>query len=449
MNQGKIPNVGMLKITQANASLIDTLNLSPATKTLFYNAVAKGNTIYTPTAPVTYANWQGTFYIALDPVTGFGAYVIGEGLNGGYFQQFLDSLRGLLIPTAEASLGSHVTAVISAPANAITYGAKFIVDIAYKVFNAVGNLISQWTEKREVDTRDIGAGTTQIEAGYGADGMKDTQISRVKLGKAPNDLDAQIIATAQEVSDSNFTMPPDLFKAVLQQESGLKYKSYRYEPCYDRRRISGMNRPLENKNVLNEQPYKHYRTATNNPDLDPQLLEGDQVDGITVNGEKVTIKDFYTTYSVAPLAIGDADGNGKITAYDIWKLNDAKQHYSEKRGGDCVMTPEDGNFTPQFLISASYGLGQVMYPTAVGSIPRNGTGPAENIGKLIEPNLTKSAQKLKTFYQDATTEGASGLCAIGGKWWNALLKYNGGSNPDYPVDICKWYNQRLYRVMPE
>ena len=110
------------------------------------------------------------------------------------------------------------------------------------------------------------------------------------------------------------------------------------------------------------------------------------------------------------------------------------------------MTETDGNFIPQFLIAASYGLGQVMYPTAMIGVDKNAIGPADNIGKLIDfyPTIKKSGERLKTAYEGA--DGTPGLCQDGGKWWKTLLNYNGGNVSAYPKDICNWYNNGLYKV---
>ena len=445
INQGLIPGITMVKITSANVSVIDTLSVSQETKNRYYDAIAKGNTVYTPTAPFTYANWTGLLSITLDP-QGFGSYLIGEGLNGGYtVEEFPDGWRNLFIKFTPG-----LTAIIVSPKNGDTFlvGQPFPWIADYKSSSIP---FISWREEANLEgilPEGTPSGPVTICSGYGTGASVVIGIKAPPtLGKQViTDIDALIIQAANAVKTDTFTLPPDLFKAVLQQESGLKYKSYRYEPCFDRRRISGLNRPGANTNILSEQPYKHYRLKTDNPDLNPQLPDGDQVNSIIVNGEKVTVKDFYTTYSTSPLVIEDTNKDGKITAYEVWKLNDAKQNYSGEKNDQCVMTPEDGNFTPQFLISASYGLGQVMYPTAVADVPRDGTDPAENIGKLIEPTLTKSAQKLKASYESAV--GTDGLCEEGGRWWNALLTYNGGGNPNYPVDICDWYNKGLYKVIP-
>jgi len=84
INQSQIPERSVIKITSANRSVIDTLNVSSAIKQKFRTSVDSGNIIYTASQQFTYGNFTGLVYIDLDPETGDGGYIIGEGLNGGY-----------------------------------------------------------------------------------------------------------------------------------------------------------------------------------------------------------------------------------------------------------------------------------------------------------------------------------------------------------------------------
>jgi len=84
INQGKIAGVQTKRITLANIGDIDTLQVSDNLKTKYRDLVRQGNFIYTPTKQFSYQNWTGLVYIAINPLTGAGSYIIGEGLNGGY-----------------------------------------------------------------------------------------------------------------------------------------------------------------------------------------------------------------------------------------------------------------------------------------------------------------------------------------------------------------------------
>ena len=56
----------MKKITVNNESEIDSMNISAGLKTIFHNAIAEGNVIYSPSQAVTYGAWDGLFYILID-----------------------------------------------------------------------------------------------------------------------------------------------------------------------------------------------------------------------------------------------------------------------------------------------------------------------------------------------------------------------------------------------
>jgi len=79
-------------ITAANASIIDTLNLSDNTKANMHKGIQAGDTIITPDRFVSSGNWNGLFYVSLTP-DGTGIYAIGEQtqLNGGWTTNILET----------------------------------------------------------------------------------------------------------------------------------------------------------------------------------------------------------------------------------------------------------------------------------------------------------------------------------------------------------------------
>jgi hypothetical protein len=70
------------KVTQANKSIINTFNLSQNTKNQMTAAVDQGRILITPNKEVTDQNWQGLFYITMNPTTGEATYAIGEQVPG-------------------------------------------------------------------------------------------------------------------------------------------------------------------------------------------------------------------------------------------------------------------------------------------------------------------------------------------------------------------------------
>jgi len=70
INQGLISGA-MLKITNSNSSIIDTMQISTELKNKYYTEIANGNVIYSPTAPFTYGSWSGMVYIAIQTSSQF------------------------------------------------------------------------------------------------------------------------------------------------------------------------------------------------------------------------------------------------------------------------------------------------------------------------------------------------------------------------------------------
>ncbi len=136
---GEFPGVTLEKFTEANEGDIDSLAISTTTKSVFHNAIGDGKIIYTPSEPITYGEWDGLFYIAIDFDGVDASYAIGEGLNGGFSvcgmpgaggticnwsQDFFD----LLTPRVQAS---GITSSISASPSAVFVGQTVNVVIEY------------------------------------------------------------------------------------------------------------------------------------------------------------------------------------------------------------------------------------------------------------------------------------------------------------------------------
>jgi multisubunit Na+/H+ antiporter MnhC subunit len=71
-------------ITKSNVdSELPRLSISSAAKADILNFANAGKNIFVPEREVIHQKWQGVGYIAQDPITGAGAYMIDGGLNGG------------------------------------------------------------------------------------------------------------------------------------------------------------------------------------------------------------------------------------------------------------------------------------------------------------------------------------------------------------------------------
>ena len=437
INQGQIPGVSAVKITSANRSVIDTLNVSEQTKTKFRTSVDAGNIIYTASQQYTYGNFTGLVYIDLDPITGSAGYIIGEGLNGGYTvgnwpeswikywlskNDIQDFKATIVMPTEgqEFKQGQKVSF-------SINYEGK--VYFIYPVF---------WNETGFLDTSE--PGTKPLFSHYGAQG----DIVRryvVKYGKRlgtqyTNQYDELIFKYAEE-----YQIPPALLKSLIYKESGAKFNpnSYRYEPCVDYNYFSGSTPTLG----LNQHPYEHFRLAGYDAQGNP-IAQDDQIS--TLSTDPLTMASSHTDYGLNTI---DTDKNGTLTVEELWTQNDTVQHWS------WFCTLSNKNFTAQVLLAASYGLTQMLYATAVeydfDSKTEQGK-PARNIYELFKEGVSieMGARKLTNDGKDVPSVNTC-IKDNENDWWVNLRNYNGGpgsaDNPKakkYATEVCGYYNSGLF-----
>lgn len=73
----------LVKIDSQNSDEFEKIKADDKTLSEMKNAVKAGRTIIVPKEEMCYYGWKGTAYIALDPVTGEGAYMISGSMCGG------------------------------------------------------------------------------------------------------------------------------------------------------------------------------------------------------------------------------------------------------------------------------------------------------------------------------------------------------------------------------
>jgi len=73
----------LVKIDSQNSDELEKIKADDKTLSEMKNAVKAGRTIIVPKEEMCYYGWKGTAYIALDPVTGEGAYMISGSMCGG------------------------------------------------------------------------------------------------------------------------------------------------------------------------------------------------------------------------------------------------------------------------------------------------------------------------------------------------------------------------------
>lgn len=405
INQGQIPGAVTIRIDSSNRSAIETLSISEALKTEFRASVDAGNIIYTPTQQYTYQNWTGLVYIDLDPLTGSAGYIIGEGLNGGYtVEEWLEVWRNFWRNNLVQDLTA--TIITPAPGQEFTRGDTINMQVYYE-----GNIFDipvDWTDDSDLDSKLFSVGIVALKSAYETNATVSIRIKGRSLGVKYNNFDEIIIKKGTE-----YDIPPDLLKSLIHQEAIKTYdkptgqylfeaRSYRYEAHKDYdwySRQSPLISPDFGWRGLANHPEHHF-TIGGHVVTEESIPQGDQVPSGYCNWS-------YTT-AAGSLKFPNNNCLG-VTTTDLVALN-PRQNWSSR---------SDWNFTAQLVLSASYGLGQIMYETAVnrGFDTRVDNGqPARPVEHLFDPTISidLSADYLKKKYDQYEN------------WWNALKYYNGG-----------------------
>ena len=425
INQGMIPGVRMVKITSANAGVIDTLRVSDDAKARYYDAIAKGNTVYTPTTPFTYANWTGLLSVTLDK-DGFGSYLIGEGLEGGYtIEQWPDGWQNFW----RSHLLPGLTAMITSPKNKDVFIQG--QDISWSVSYA--NLLQNWSENISLNTKDSATGVLQLWSGYGTLASVSVVVKARKLGHLYPGFDNLFFKYGAANG-----IPPDLLKSMAFQESCCIYsdqlkqqifdpKAYRYEAHKDYDWYSGPSVGAANR--IKEHPERHF------------AIGGTAIHGIVDQGDQVPEKSVYLGWSTHmgghPNGLdtsGDKDGN--LTAQELLDKNPDKYWLKYRIKGS------DWNFTAQLLLASSYRILQTLYDTALTRMvavgietkhpandPTERARDAKPIVDLFDPEVSINigAKYLKLQHDLNNND-----------WGKALTRYNGSE--DYARAVIKKWN---------
>lgn len=218
---------------------------------------------------------------------------------------------------------------------------------------------------------------------------------------------------------TKYGVPVSILKGMVRRESNFDANSYRYEPTYDYDHLSqrGMT-------ILHESPYNGYNKAI--PD---------------------------STWPVGPLARGwDLNWRDTVRAVELYgndveDLNDdsllsGREYLCTVTGQNwdsCNSVPASADFIAQTTLAASYGLTQVMWPTAYRPMRWPGIDGHRNPYLLFSPNVSLDigAKYLRTCYEAEYT----------GQWvhdWRvALGDYNGGigtPNYQYADEVLQFAN---------
>jgi len=458
VSKGQFPGITMKKITSANQNEIDSLQISSTTKTAFHTAIADGKTIYTPTKPVTYGQWQGLFYITTnfyDEAT----YAIGEGLNGGYSVCGLPGVGGICEWTqgwVDYLKKNYITttATILSPADNQNYmlGDDINFEIQYKYILG-GVTVHQWNERGTISTNNLGTGTKILISSYGTNKSVEVTISRVIIGtegeNGNNDPTFDVdISDAVKIAELPTTAPDfeKILKLVIKKETGNDPKKMRYEPCTDKD-FTATNA------ILNQHPWSAWRLPGKRPD-GTEVSKGSQVDSLKINHgmtpyemlEKIPDFGMDLTDNDNDGIVETTDNDGTLSIYEIWKNNDNRHRFTTASlcGSDKI-SEITASQPAQFLISSSYGLGQVVYRWFAKDFDPSTSPPAADIWEMfsIRPNVIISAKALKGMWN--STSGIQGVgCNKNDRLWTTIAKYNSGGtistrSSEYADLVCTYY----------
>ena len=288
-----------------------------------------------------------------------------------------------------------------------------------------------WNEEGLLDTSTPGAKLLFSKYGAGGDSVRMYVVKKKPtLGTKYNQYDDVIIAKGTQ-----YTIPSDLLKSLIHQEAIIDKQeqtfvtnSYRYEAHKDYDWYSGPN----SGDYIFVHPNHHF-TIAGKDTRQRTIPPGDQLPSNYLSVAQ--------GYSFLPLDLTDTIKDKDLTAAEL-VANNPKQNWESR---------PDWNFTAQLVLAASYGLGQVMYETALvrGFDTTDTAQPARDVHELFEPEVSidLSAKHLKKKYDEN-----------GQDWWQALFYYNGGFiNPDpnkpdsedYADSVMKTWTSGIYKLITE
>lgn len=453
INQNQIPGVLVKKITSANESEINSLSISESTKNKLKDAVHMGHVVYVPNSQFTYESWTGLVYIDIDPATGFGSYIIGEGLNGGYTacslpgqgaksgQQVCVWNEGLVNFLRGINLLGPLSANIILPTQnqQFTKGSIIHTQINYGG-QLAGFLNLSWTEKESIDTSNWDVGPHPIQSKY------DTNLSVTinigtdcLIGNENCDYDNFIFQIA-----NHYGIPPGILKAIIHKETQIDSdrlfnpKTSRYEPFRDFIDFSGPNPTRSITSV----PYSFFSLPGMNSS-GQTISKGPKVDTLPRDYRSTLKNTGEGGWQLRGIINKDGNGDGVVTVIDLY-INDRNIGDGKSQGWPATSTIPSTNFTPQFLLSSSYGLGHVMYLEATNAVDPQSNKIMKSIDTphSIVDNPALGIELSASILKGKFSGPVAGDNCDG--WSAAVRAYNGvGERAErYKKEVCDLYTSK-------
>ena len=404
----------------------------------------------TPNQQFTYQNWTGLVYIDLNPYNGDAGYIIGEGLNGGYtVEQWPDGWGHLwrthLLPNLTANI---ITPTQGQP----FYQGSKIPWFAHYESVVAGQLLYGWNEQKDIKTDPLPGGlvigNNILRSGYGTNQTVEVVIKqKITVGTIHPDLDDVIIAKANK-----YGIPPGILKAIIHKETENNLfvsETSRYEPKRDFQDFSGYDAGLgyPTRNINTTAPFSYYRLSGIN--TRGQTIEnGTRVDSLP-RDYKTTLKNTRDGgWQLRTIILTDRNRDGILTVDEIYANDYAVDNGAHTQawpvfGPQCEGYNYTGNFTPQFLLSSSYGLGHAMYLEATEALDPQGNFIMQDIYNTYSPHDIVDNVKLGIELAASILKGKFKVlepdddCA---GWSEAVLGYNFDSQ--YQKDVCGLYTSK-------
>lgn len=435
VSEDYFPGIGMHIINSDNEGDIESLNIYDSLKDVFHEAVDEGKTIYTPSEQVVYGDWEGLFYIAIDWEAGDATYAIGRGLNGGYsIEEFPEGWDNFW----RENLAIGLEAVINSPSNGDIFhpGDSIPWNVSYDW------LLGEWDEILSISTDGLELGEITLYSGYGTDESVTIELvleEDQSIGDQHHDYDHYIIQYEDE-----FGIPRGLLKSIIHKEtagSPFEPDQYRYEPKVDYDNFSNLSSVFY---AGGGHPYGKYAISGHDRDGNT-IAEGDQLDDLDP-----VYTEVLNSRGTGGWSLRSIKGYQEGQTYGELKENDTQP------GSQGWPYLADTDFTAQVVLSASYGMGHVLYLTAM-SIAKdtNGdlwfdtsvSGTARSIFDMNEPETSIRLVASTLYYKyNLISEEPDDIGKCDG-WGAAVRTYNGGgpAAEAYRDDVCEYYYNILYK----
>lgn len=253
--------------------------------------------------------------------------------------------------------------------------------------------------------------------------------------------------------ENKYGIPHGILKAIIHKETQMNLfdpQTSRYEPKRDFQDFSGYNvDPAYPTHNINSPPYSYYKLPGINSRGQSITKEGSRVDSLP-RDYKTTLKNTQNGgWQLRGIITTDRNGDGILTVDEIYANDYAVDNGAHTQAWP-VFGPQHegynyiGNFTPQFLLSSSYGLGHVMYLEATEAldpqsnrIMKDSDTPHDIVDNIdLSVELTASILKLK-FNNAGGQPIPNDNCA---GWSMAVFGYN--PSYEYQTAVCGIYTSK-------